>query len=140
MGFAQRVETMVKKIPKGRVATYGQLAALCGSPRSARQVGWILFRSVNTLPWQRVINREGQLSIVNPEVTATQQAALLRRDGVEVTERSGSYWVDLKRYLWNPDKPGNRSRQRATEHAGLPAEALPARRSFDKGGTQAGVV
>lgn len=95
----------MKTIPRGRVATYGQVAALCGAPHSARQVGWILFRSVQTLPWQRVINREGRLSIVNPEVTAAQQAVLLRKEGVEVTEHDGSYWVDLQTYLWNPDRP-----------------------------------
>ena len=101
--FARRVEAMIQKIPQGRVATYGQIAALCGSPRAARQVGWILFRSVGALPWQRVINREGRLSIVNPEVTAAQQAALLRKEGVDVTQRDGAYWVDLKKYLWDPE-------------------------------------
>ena len=149
MTFAQRVEATIQRIPRGRVATYGQIAALCGAPRSAQQVGWILFRSVqipwpkasrspsrkpSTGPpsrptslklrragkatvgslrkgkmpwrgegWQRVINREGRLSIVNPDVTAAQQAVLLRKESVEVTERDGSYWVDLKKYLWNPD-------------------------------------
>ena len=122
--FAQRVVALVRRIPRGRVTTYGSVAAACGSPRSARQVGWTLRHA--TLPWpkasrrsstpvlgegwQRVINREGRLSIVHPYLTPTHQASLLRKDGVHVTRSGNTYWVDLGRYLWNPT---NRSTKRS---------------------------
>lgn len=100
--FAARVLSLVSRIPRGRVATYGQIAALCGSPRAARQVGWILFHGATDVPWQRVINREGRLSIVHPHLTPAMQAALLRKEGVQVRKQGGAYWVDLNRYVWNP--------------------------------------
>lgn len=101
--FARRVVVVVRRIPRGRVATYGQVAAACGSPRAARQVGWILRHAHEHCPWQRVINREGRLSIVHPYLTPTHQASLLRKDDVRVTKRGGVYWVDLGKYLWKPE-------------------------------------
>lgn len=95
----------VRRIPKSRVATYGQIAALVGSPRASRQVGWALnvLKPNSNVPWQRVINREGRISIENMRATKDEQARLLQSEGVEVVLREGNYWVDLKRYLWNPD-------------------------------------
>jgi len=107
--FTYRVTTLVTRIPRGRVTTYGAVAAACGTPRAARQVGWILSRSVQTLPWQRVVNHEGRLSIVNPQVTAKDQARLLRKEGVEVAEHHGALYVDLSKYLWNPSARGRRA-------------------------------
>lgn len=101
-GLAERVTRVVAHIPRGRVATYGQVAALCGSPRAARQVGWILHHTFRRLPWQRVVNREGRISIMHPSLTPGDQAALLRKEGVRVTKHAGAFWVDLKKYLWNP--------------------------------------
>lgn len=93
----------VKQIPRGRVATYGQIATMCGAPRSARMVGWAL-NALNDadpkseVPWQRVINREGRISIVNRHATKDLQAELLRAEGVTVELRDGNFWVDLARY------------------------------------------
>lgn len=103
--FNQKVIDWIKKIPAGRVATYGQIAALAGSPRAAIIVGEILRRQTQSadLPWQRVINREGRISIVNMEYPATLQAELLRAEGIEVTESAGSYLVDLKRFQWHSE-------------------------------------
>jgi methylated-DNA-protein-cysteine methyltransferase-like protein len=100
--FTQRVELVVRHIPKGTVATYGQVAALAGFPRAARMVGWVLRHSHQTLPWQRVMNREGRLSILHEHLTAKTQAALLEHEGVKVHERDDTYWVDLRRFLWHP--------------------------------------
>lgn len=99
-----RVYGKVRQIPKGRVATYGQIAALLGSPRASRQVGWALNRLKpgTTVPWQRVINREGRITIANARATKDLQAALLRAEGVVVDYRQGNYWVDLTRYQWRP--------------------------------------
>lgn len=99
-----RVYTQVRRVPKGKVATYGQIAALLGSPRAARQVGWALncLKPGTTIPWQRVLNREGRITIQNARADARHQAALLRTEGVDVQERAGNWWVDLTRFGWVP--------------------------------------
>lgn len=104
--FYFRVYQAVRRIPKGKVATYGQIAALCGSPRSARMVGWALnvLKPGTNVPWQRVINREGRITIENMRATKDLQAQLLRGEGVDVQLRDGNYWVDLDAYLWKPER------------------------------------
>ncbi len=102
----QTIYLIVKQIPRGKVATYGQIAALFGSPRAAQIVGWALHElppdKVNAIPWQRVINREGRISTTCQEHTANLQAQLLKKEGVTVTMRQGNYFIDLKKYLWRP--------------------------------------
>ncbi len=61
-GFRDRVYALVAQIPKGRVMTYGQIAALCGSPRAARIVGGIAHNGPTDLPWQRVVKKDGSLA------------------------------------------------------------------------------
>jgi methylated-DNA-protein-cysteine methyltransferase-like protein len=63
--FSQRVKDVIKKIPRGKIATYGQSAACAGNPRAARQVVWTLNSSSrkDKLPWHRVINSKGQISL-----------------------------------------------------------------------------
>ena len=98
------VYTKVQQIPKGKVATYGQIAALVGSPRGARMVGWALncLKPNSKVPWQRVINSEGRITIENMRSTKDLQAQLLQSEGVEVEFRDGNCWVDLEKHLWNP--------------------------------------
>ncbi len=100
--FGARVVSYIKKIPRGKVATYGQIAALAGSPRSAIVVGQILHHSTESLklPWQRVISSRGYVSTTCLEHPAQLQAALLEADGVEVTESKGLFIVNLDQYLW----------------------------------------
>ncbi|MEI6478128.1 MAG: MGMT family protein [bacterium] len=84
-------QKLILRIPAGRVMSYGQVAKMAGLPRGARMVGWSL-RTLppNTnIPWHRVVNRLGRLSIVHPYLGAEQQAALLRKEGVEVAEVDG---------------------------------------------------
>ncbi len=104
--FYARVYTILPQIPKGKVATYGQIASLIGSPRAARMVGWAMHaidnKGLEKYPWQRVINRQGRISTTCETHTAHEQAKLLRQDGVQVTERDGNYYVDLEKYLWQP--------------------------------------
>lgn len=83
-----------------RVATYGQIAAVLGQPRSARMVGIALAKCpTGQVPWQRVINRHGMISIENMNVTKDDQAYLLRQEGIVVSEKDGNLYVDLARYL-----------------------------------------
>lgn len=100
--FHERVIDCIRQIPAGRVATYGQIAGMAGSPRAAIIVGQLLRQHTQThnLPWQRVINREGRISIVNIEFPAELQAELLRNEGITVTEQNGSFLVDLARFQW----------------------------------------
>ncbi len=65
-GFRERVEALVRQIPQGRVMTYGQLAALCGNARAARIVGGIAHFGDPSLPWQRVVNKQGGLAAGYP--------------------------------------------------------------------------
>jgi methylated-DNA-protein-cysteine methyltransferase-like protein len=101
VSFHADVYKAVSRIPKGKVTTYGFIAALIGHPRSARQVGWALRntpKGVN-IPWWRVINATGYISIKNPEVTKNLQKELLEKEGIRVTRK---YTVNLKESLWTP--------------------------------------
>jgi methylated-DNA-protein-cysteine methyltransferase-like protein len=97
--FYDDVYAMVRRIPRGRVATYGHIAALCGKPRAARTVGWALHALPEDadVPWQRVINVRGEISIGKVGIPPELQRALLEREGVEF-DADGS--VDLERWGW----------------------------------------
>jgi methylated-DNA-protein-cysteine methyltransferase-like protein len=96
--FQQRVVSCIKKIPKGKVATYGLIAAMAGNSRAARQVVRALHASSTkeALPWHRVVNAKGEISL--PKGSGyEEQAALLESEGVTLS-REGR--IDLKKYLW----------------------------------------
>lgn len=99
MNFKDQVIFIVKKIPYGKVTTYGTVAALSGLPRGARLVGGILHYSLDelNLPWQRVINRNGFISTKCLEHPKALQKALLEDEGIEVSD---DFMVDLKKYGW----------------------------------------
>lgn len=100
--FYDEVYDMVRRIPRGRATTYGHVAALCGKPRAARTVGWALHAlpENSDVPWQRVINRRGGISISKIGLPPALQKALLRSEGVHF-RRDGT--VDLARYGWRPE-------------------------------------
>ena len=89
----------IRRIPEGRVATYGQIAKLCGNPRAARQVVRVLHScsKKERLPWHRVINAKGRISLFPGRGYELQQA-LLRDEGVEF-RLDGS--IDLERFGWD---------------------------------------
>lgn len=95
--FSQRVWQIVASIPAGCVTTYGEVARLAGSPRAARQVGGVLRRlpEGSTLPWHRVVNRHGTISLTGPDLQRQRQALLA--EGVQV---SGTGFIDLDQYRW----------------------------------------
>jgi len=99
--FFDRVYAVVRMIPAGKVASYGQIAALLGHPRAARTVGWALNalrdNDIDDVPWQRVINSQGRISISRADLGAELQQALLEEEGVEFDPRG---YVDLKRFGW----------------------------------------
>lgn len=95
--FPHRVWQIVAAIPPGYVTTYGDVARLAGSPRAARQVGGVLRRlpEGSTLPWFRVVNHHGAISLTGPDLQRQRQALLA--DGVQV---SGSGQIDMQKYRW----------------------------------------
>jgi methylated-DNA-protein-cysteine methyltransferase-like protein len=100
--FSDRVKNLIKQIPPGRVATYGQIAFLAGFPSSTRQVVWILHScsKKDNLPWHRVINRKGTISL-KPNAGFEIQKKLLEREGVIFNDRNQ---IDLNRFLWEPEE------------------------------------
>jgi methylated-DNA-protein-cysteine methyltransferase related protein len=96
--FKQRVQALVAEIPKGRVMTYGQLAALCGNARAARIVGGIAHFGDPDLPWQRVVNRHGGLALGYPGGREGHKQ-VLEAEGIKVDE---NYQVNIKELLWTP--------------------------------------
>ena len=99
MGFKERVIDAVKKIPKGKVMSYGQVAAAAGKPNGAREVGRILSSidvKPNRIPWWRVLNNKGVISIKgNWTATKELQKKLLEKDGIIVSD---DYKLDIKEY------------------------------------------
>jgi methylated-DNA-protein-cysteine methyltransferase-like protein len=95
--FRQRVFQVIAAIPEGRVTTYGEIASLAGSPRAARQVGGVLKRlpEGSSLPWHRVVNRRGEISLQGEDFQRQRQALL--SEGI--TFESGGR-IDLVRFGW----------------------------------------
>ena len=101
MNFYQRVQLVCNAIPKGNVATYGQIALLCGKPRNARQVGYALGHDLaGDVPAYRVVNSRGLLSGAAAFETAGQQRMLLKHDGIRVDFTEDGWKVALDRYGW----------------------------------------
>lgn len=99
--FFHRIWNVVAAIPRGRVASYGQVAELAGFRRGARMVGWALGQAPDraALPWHRVLNAQGKISIPAGSRARAEQIQRLTAEGVIV--RGGK--VDMRRYRWEPD-------------------------------------
>ncbi len=109
-GFRDRVYAIVCAIPRGRVMTYGGIAALIPPPRDvdvagyervrARWVGYALAACSDEIPWHRVVNAQGRISR-RPGFGPHEQRALLEAEGVKLTEDGR---LDLSRFAWVPDE------------------------------------
>jgi len=99
MSFFSAVYAVTKQIPRGKVATYGQIARLAGNPRMARQVGWALHSNPEPgeIPCHRVINRNGELCKGFAFGGEEAQRLLLEAEGVAFGEDGK---VDLRIYQW----------------------------------------
>ena len=97
MSFYDQVYEAVMTIPRGKVATYGQIALMCGSPHASRAVGYALHCNPRpgVIPCHRVVNRKGKLAPAFAVGGKEVQAELLKKEGVEVRE---DFTVDLARY------------------------------------------
>lgn len=98
--FHQCVVDVIRRIPRGKVASYGQIAALAGEPRAARQVVRILHTQSEKrgLPWYRVINKQGRISLPHHGGYELQKS-LLKKEGVRFNRDDV---IDLARFGWKP--------------------------------------
>ena len=92
---------VVAAIPRGRVASYGQVAELAGIGRGARMVGWALGQAPDraALPWHRVLNAQGKISIPAGSRSRAEQIRRLTDEGIVVNDGK----VEMRRYRWEPD-------------------------------------
>ena len=100
--FFENVWDVVRQIPKGRVSTYGAIAAYLGAKSSARMVGWALSSSFAVkpkVPAQRVINRNGMLSGKSGFSTPTLMEELLQKEGIKV---ENDQVINFKKLFWDP--------------------------------------
>jgi methylated-DNA-protein-cysteine methyltransferase-like protein len=97
--FFAQVYEVVRRIPPGKVATYGQIARLLGKPRAARTVGWALHSlpEGSDVPWQRVINAKGTISLDARGLGGAIQRVLLEAEGIVFDEQGR---VDLQAHGW----------------------------------------
>ena len=110
-GSRARIWAVVRRIPPGRVATYGQVAALAGLAGGARQVGYALaaLPDGSDVPWQRVVNARGEESARAEPGADHFQRHLLEEEGVRFDRRGR---IDLARHRWDPDATGRRRERR----------------------------
>lgn len=103
MGFFEKVYEVVKAIPRGKVATYGQIARLVGEPRKSKIVGWALHSNPypGVVPCHRVVNRKGELSGAFAFGGMEVQKKLLEEEGI-IFDENGT--INLKEYLWKPEQ------------------------------------
>jgi methylated-DNA-protein-cysteine methyltransferase-like protein len=101
----------IRKIPRGRVATYGQIAELAGLDGHARQVGYALHNlpARSSVPWHRVVNSRGEISPRSVGDSHELQRMLLEAEGVELDLRDR---IDLKRFQWRRTGPSATARRR----------------------------
>lgn len=97
--FKKRVYELVGQIPKGKVMTYGQIAAHCGAAWAAWEVGQIAHTGPSGLPWQRVVNKQGGLAAGWPNGGKAAHAAMLEADGIVVSD---DFTIDIGALLWDP--------------------------------------
>lgn len=99
--YRERVYRLVRRIPRGRVMTYGQLAEILGDRYTPRTVGFVMHGSNDKTPWHRVVNAQGGCSTGSIVIPYDKQQRMLEHEGVTFNERGR---CELKDYLWIPNK------------------------------------
>lgn len=97
--FKQRVYALVAQIPRGRVMTYGQIAAICGAAWAAWEVGQLAHFGPTDLPWQRVVNKQGGLARGYVPDGFEGQKRALEAEGITVSDE---YKIDVQSLIWAP--------------------------------------
>jgi len=107
--YRERVYQLVRKIPRGRVMTYGQIAEILGEGYTPRTVGFVMHGSDDQTPWHRVINAQGACSTGRIALPQDKQQRMLENEGIKFNQRGH---CDLQTYLWIPagQKPAKEKR------------------------------
>jgi methylated-DNA-protein-cysteine methyltransferase-like protein len=108
--YREQVYKLVRRIPRGRVMTYGQIAEILGEGYTARTVGFAMHGSDDNTPWHRVINARGACSTGRIVLPEDKQQRLLEAEGVKFDERGR---CSLQQYLWIPDEQAATARSKA---------------------------
>jgi methylated-DNA-protein-cysteine methyltransferase-like protein len=102
ISFNQLVYALVRHIPSGKVLNYGRVAELLGVPHGAREVGWAMSSLKGDdqgVPWHRVVNAQGRVSIKGSPEGAAEQRARLEAEGIVFDGRG---YLDMQKHLWRP--------------------------------------
>lgn len=115
--YRERVYKIVRRIPRGRVMTYGQIAYMLGQGYTPRTVGFVMHGAdESNTPWHRVINSQGKVSTGRIVLPTDKQQRLLEREGVKFDERGR---CDLEQFLWKPRRRISRKGEDAKARAAL---------------------
>ena len=114
--YRERVYRIVRRIPRGRVMTYGQIAVMLGDGYTPRTVGFVMHNSDDQTPWHRVINSQGRCSTTKVVLPGDKQQRMLEQEGVKFDQNGR---VDLETYLWKPRRRGTKKRETAKARAAL---------------------
>jgi len=110
--YRERVFKIVRKIPRGRVMTYGQIAEILGEGYTPRTVGFVMHSANDKTPWHRVINAQGGCSTRGLVLPHDKQQRMLEAEGVSFNERGR---CDLQSFLWIPKSAPDKSKGRSKE-------------------------
>lgn len=127
--FKEGVIKIVSLVPKGKIVSYGQVALYIGMPRAGRQVGWILnkLEEGTEIPWWRVVNKKGYLSIKGSRYTANDQKDLLIKEGIEIED---DFSFDIERYRFVPDENFIKKLELDPIYLEMIADKIPYSKSF----------
>jgi len=104
VSFNELVYALVRHIPPGHVLNYGRIAEWLEAPQGAREVGWAMssLHGKHNVPWHRVVNAQGRVSIKGSPLAAAEQRARLEAEGIVFDENDK---LDMEKHLWNPPWP-----------------------------------
>ena len=107
--YRERVYRIVRRIPPGRVMTYGQIAYMLGEGYTPRTVGFVMHGADDRTPWHRVINSQGRCSTMRIVLPHDKQQRMLETEGVNF-DKSGR--CDLEKLIWKPRRPSLKGAKR----------------------------
>lgn len=110
--YRERVYRIVRRIPRGRVMTYGQLAEILGEGYTPRTVGFVMHGSNDKTPWHRVINAQGACSTGRVVLPHDKQQRMLEAEGIKFNERGR---CDLETYVWIPPEQKDELKTQSTK-------------------------